>query len=191
MIGFIRTLLSCPVAVFSGIAVISVFALGAALYSEVALGLEPCILCIYQRVPFVIGAVLGIIGLMLRQKPRAVNVVLGALGVNFLVNSGIAFYHTGVEQKWWASAVEGCSVPDFGAMAAAGEPASTQSMLENIMSAPTGNCAEIPWQDPIFGLSMANYNVLLCLGVFAVCTLSIIVRKQFGSSCVVDGMKCD
>lgn len=171
MIAFIKKLLACPVAVFGGIAGISVFALAAALYSEVALGLEPCQLCIYQRVPFLIGAVLGIVGLFLRRKPAAVNMLLGLIGVNFLINSGIAFYHTGVELKWWASKVEGCSVPNF-------SDTSAQSILENIMSAPTGNCAEIPWQDPIIGLSMANYNVLLCLGVFGACVLAIVMRRE-------------
>ena len=51
-----------------------------------------------------------------------------------------------------------------------------QSMLENILSAPTGNCAEIPWQDPILGLSMANYNVILCLGIAVVFFASVIAR---------------
>lgn len=170
MIGCLKKVLACPVAMFGGIAGISIFALTAALYSEVALGLEPCVLCIYQRIPFLIGAVLGIAGLFLRNKPGAVNALLALLGINFLVNSGIALYHTGVEQKWWASAVEGCAVPSF-----SNEP---QSMLENILSAPTGNCAEIPWQDPLIGLSMANYNVLLCLGIAVVCSLSLFLRRH-------------
>ena len=169
MIGLIRKLLTCPVAMFGGIAGVSLFSLFAALYSELALGLEPCILCIYQRIPFVIGALLGITGVFLRNKPAAVNALLGLLGLNFLVNSGIAFYHTGVEQKWWISAVEGCAVPSF-----SDEP---QSMLENILSAPTANCADIPWQDPILGLSMANYNILLCFGIFAACVLSVLMRR--------------
>lgn len=164
MISFIFRLLTCPVALFGGIALLSVFALAAALYSEVALGLEPCILCIYQRFPFVIGAVFGVLGLILRGKPRAMVALLNLTGLNFLINSGIALYHTGVEQKWWMSAVEGCAVPNF-----SDDP---QSILENILSAPTARCDEIPWQDPLIGLSMANYNVILCFGIFAVCVLS-------------------
>ncbi|MBL4804640.1 MAG: disulfide bond formation protein B [Alphaproteobacteria bacterium] len=171
MITLIRKLLSCPVAVFGGITLVSVFALAAALYSEVALDLEPCILCIYQRIPFVIGALFGIIGLALRKKAKVVNWILAALGVNFLINSGIAFYHTGVEQKWWVSAVEGCAVPNFGDS----EP---QSILEDILSAPTAACSEIPWQDPIIGLSMANYNVVLCFGIALACALSLIIRRK-------------
>ena len=170
MIALLRKLLSCPVVMFGGITGVSLFSLAAALYSEAFLGLEPCILCIYQRVPFVIGIVLGIVGLFLKKQPEAVQILLGLLGINFLINSGIALYHTGVEQKWWASAVEGCEVPNFSE-----EP---QSMLENILSAPTANCADIPWQDPIIGLSMANYNALLCFWIFAACVLSILVNRS-------------
>lgn len=171
MILFLKKLLSCPVAMFAGIAGVSAFALAAALYSEVALGLEPCILCIYQRIPFVIGVIVGIVGLALRRNEGLSNILIGGLGVNFLVNAGIAFYHTGVEQKWWVSTVEGCAVPDF-------TDTSQQSILENILSAPTANCAEIPWEDPILGLSMANYNVLLGLGVFGVCVFSLILSRH-------------
>ena len=190
MIKFVRTMLSCPIAVFGWIAAISIFALAAALFSEVALGLEPCILCIYQRIPFVIGAVLAIAGLAVRKKPAIVDSILGVLAVNFMTNTGIAAYHTGVEQKWWASEVEGCNA-DFGSLGAENAAPSTQSILENILSAPSGNCAEIPWQDPILGLSMANYNVALCFGIFAACLLSILIRNTHGSSCVVKDMKCD
>lgn len=170
MIALLHKLLTCPVTLFGGIAFISIFALATALYSEVALGLEPCILCIYQRIPFVIGAVIGITGLLLQQKPKAVHWLLKLLGLNFLINSGIALYHSGVERKWWASKVEGCAVPNFGS-----EP---QSILENILSAPTARCDEIPWQDPLVGLSMANYNILLCLGIAVICILSVTLIKR-------------
>ena len=177
MIGLVRKLLSCPVAMFGGIAGVSVFALAAALYSEVALDLQPCILCIYQRIPFLIGGVLGIVGLFLRNKPQVVDALLGVLGVNFLVNSVIATYHTGVEQKWWASAVEGCKV-NFESLSAPTDAKNTQGILEDILSAPTADCSKIPWQDPLLGLSMANYNILLCFGIFVACVLSIIVRSK-------------
>jgi disulfide bond formation protein DsbB len=170
MMSSLLKLLSCPVAVLAGITAISVFSLLAALGSEVFLGLEPCILCVYQRFPYLAVIVFGTIGLAFRNRPKLPNLMIGLSGITFLVNSGIAFYHTGVEQKWWKSAVEGCAVPRFDD----GEP---QSILENILSAPTANCAEIPWQDPILGLSMANYNVLLCFGLFAICAFSFVRLK--------------
>ena len=166
MIHFFLKLLSCPIAVLAGITAISIFSLIAALGSEVFLGLEPCILCIYQRFPYLAVMIFGIAGLALKNRPPLPRVMIGLSGLSILINCGIAFYHTGDEQKWWASSVEGCSVQSFG-----NEP---QSILENILSAPTANCAEIPWQDPIIGLSMANYNVLLCFGLFVICAISFV-----------------
>ena len=170
MIKLALKLLSCPVVVLTGMTAISVFALLAALGSEVFLGLEPCILCVYQRFPYLAVIIFGIIGLSMRKRKIIAQTTIGLSGLAFLINSAIAFYHTGVEQKWWKSAVEGCTVPDFG-----NEP---QSILENIMSAPTADCAEIPWQDPIIGLSMANYNILLCFGLFCVCAVSLALLRH-------------
>lgn len=167
---FITKLLTCPIAMGSFIALVSLGALGAALTSEVVLGLEPCMLCIYQRAPYAFAIVLGLIILIFRKNTRIVAGTILLSGLAFLINSGIALYHSGVEQKWWRSAVEGCAVPSFG-----DEP---QSILENILSAPTARCDEIPWADPILSLSMANYNVALCFGLFMVCVISFVLIKR-------------
>lgn len=170
LIDFIAKLLSCRVAVLLLAGGISLFSLLAALASEVFFGLEPCIMCIYQRIPFVAVIILSIIGLVFRKNKGVSASMIGLSGFAFLINSILAFYHTGIEQKWWVSAVEGCKVT-FGDV---GE----QSMLENILSAPTARCDEIPWSDPILNLSMANYNVILCFGLFAVCALSLFCIKK-------------
>lgn len=158
----LKDMLCCPVSVFCFIAGICVFSLGAALFAQFALDMKPCILCLYQRAPFLAALVLSMAGLILRDNMKAAAALAGACALVFLANAGIAFYHTGVELHWWVSA-EGCAV-HFGN--------DTASILEQITSAPTGRCDEIPWADPVFGLSMANYNVLLCAGMAAFCGLS-------------------
>ncbi len=140
----------------------ALFALAMALASEGFLGLEPCRLCIYQRWPYAVIVLLGLIGL---ARPRLSRTIAGLTGLAFLLNSAIAFYHTGVERHWWTSAVEGCAVPHFG-----NEP---QNFLENIMSTPAGRCDEIPWADPLLGLSMANYNAMLCFVFFVLSALCL------------------
>lgn len=167
VISYIFKVLSCPVAVLASITAISVLSLVMALSAEAFYGLEPCILCVYQRFPFLAVALFGTIGLVMRRRGGVARTMIGLSALAFLVNSAIAAYHTGVEQKWWKSAVEGCAVPNLSGEA--------QSILENILSAPTGRCDEIPWQDPILGLSMANYNALLCLGLFVVCLVSALL----------------
>lgn len=157
--------------VFAFIAMICFSALAAAFIAEAILKLEPCRLCIYQRYPFAIGFIVSIIGLLTVKKPGLSISLLLVNALNFLANSAIAFYHTGVEQHWWESKVEGCAM-------VFPEDTENQSILENIMSAPMGDCSKIPWQDPILGLSMANYNIPLCFGLALICVLMALAVKK-------------
>ncbi|PCJ97482.1 MAG: hypothetical protein COA45_09430 [Zetaproteobacteria bacterium] len=166
--AIIKTILSTPSTALLFVALISFTSLAAAFIAEGILKLEPCILCIYQRYPFAIALFLSLTGLALQNKPAIIPPILGVCSINFLINSLIASYHTGVEQHWWTSAVEGCSVIFL-------DDNSSKSILENIMSAPMGDCSKIPWQDPWIGLSMANYNIGLCFGLFVFCALSAVM----------------
>lgn len=166
LLNLIKSLLSNPILVFGFIAFISAFANIFALIAEAFLGLEPCILCIYQRYPFALGLALALFGLALRNKTKTAQTLLAVSGIGFLINSSIAFYQTGVELYWWTSKLEGCAVPLFL------ESDNPQSILENLMSAPMSPCDEIQWADPIFSLTMANYNTMLCFGLFVFCFLA-------------------
>jgi len=156
-------ILDCPYAVVALLTLFSFSALAVAFASEAFLRLEPCILCIYQRWPYALVMLLGGGALCFKKY---LHIAIGASGIAFLANCGIAFYHTGVEQRWWRSGVEGCTVsfPND----------KTQSLLDNIMSAPMAACDSIPWQDPLLNLSMANYNALICLALFVLCLISYI-----------------
>ena len=151
---------------------ISGLSLAAALTAQYVFGLAPCILCIYQRIPFIVAILLAALGFGLKKlrKDNMVAPVIGLSGLVFLANSVIAFYHSGVERHWWPSFLEGCAVPDLGN--------SPEDILKNIMNAPSVRCDEIPWADPILGLSMANYNVILCLGLAVVCFVSAILLMR-------------
>ncbi len=134
--------------------------LAAAFASQYIGGLEPCVLCLYQRVPY--GAVivlsgpgLGLSGLA--PPPKGVIAGLGGLcAAAFLVNAGIASFHVGVEQQWWQG-TEACG--------AAGAMARTiEELRAQIFAAPVVRCDVVPWS--LFGISMAGYNVLASLGLF-------------------------
>lgn len=168
--------LSRPELIFGVISTISIVALAAAFGSEAFLGLEPCVLCIYQRYPYAIVMMLSAIGYGMRNRVKAAVSLLSLCSVTFAVNSAIAFYHTGVERKWWESHSESCTIFHF--------ENKGQSVLENIMSTPMGRCDEIPWQDPFIGLSMANYNVALCLLLAVICAAAAITiaRKPISAA---------
>ncbi len=165
----IKIILSNPLISFGIITLMSIIALASAFTAEHVFGLQPCNLCIYQRYPFVIGAALGIIGLVLSNNIIISRTILTILGLNFLINSAIAFYHTGVEQAWWESAFEGCKIIITDG---------SKSLLDSIMGTPLTSCTDVQWIDPIIGLSMANYNIAFCFGLFAYCLISaVFIRK--------------
>jgi len=135
----------------------SVAALANAYTAQYVFGLEPCILCLYQRVPFVVAGALGILGLKTKPGPGLAWVV-GLAGAVFLTGAGIAVYHVGVEQHWWVSSCTGTletglSMKDF-----------RTSLLVKSMKP----CDEDIWT--IFGLSVATINIAfsgaLALGSF-------------------------
>ncbi|MBY0430255.1 MAG: disulfide bond formation protein B, partial [Rhodospirillales bacterium] len=80
----------------------SLGALAFALTAQYVFGLLPCILCLYQRVPYAVVALLAAGALLPRTSPRSRLALIALCGLAFLVDSGIAMYHVGVEHHWWA-----------------------------------------------------------------------------------------
>lgn len=129
----------------------SIFAMTFALTSQYAFGYAPCELCIYQRVPYICAILFGAIGIFAHQP----KIGLALTSFAFFINTIIASFHVGVEQKWWE-----------GLTSCGGNLSSAQSLEEMrnaIMNAPVTRCDEIAWQ--FMGISMAGYNVMLCLAL--------------------------
>ena len=150
---------------------ISVASLLAAFTAQYGFDMRPCELCLYQRIPFAVVILLSVFGIAavksMGTKYGVFNIVLCAIAL--LINSGIAFFHVGVEQQWWAY---GCSVPDFSGL-------SPDEMMAAIKAAPAVSCGDIPWE--MFGISMAGYNVMMCgtLGIYAlIASVTVIKHKN-------------
>jgi len=153
-----KNLITSPPNMFLALGLLSAASLGMAFIAQYVFGLAPCNLCVIQRWPFVIIIGLSALGFFLTKHPKLSSGVMGLIGLTFLTNAAIAFYHSGVERKWWKSFLEGCSVPQL-----EGNADQILAQIQSITEAV--RCDEIPWADPIFGLSMANYNVVFCLGL--------------------------
>ena len=125
--------------------------------TEYAFNLEPCQLCLIQRIPYVIIAIIGWIGLKHSDWLSAGNLTAIA-GFVFLAGAVIAIYHVGVEQHLWQSAI-GCS----------GElnPQMSANQLQGMLQQkPPKPCNVVDWT--LFGVSMASYNAffsLICAGI--------------------------
>lgn len=140
---------------------VSITALAVALVAQFVFGLKPCELCLTQRIPFVVAALLGAVALLDgRGRWRRGLMTLAALA--FLVNSGIAVYHVGVEQKWWHSS---CA-PEQGSPVAVTDLAAMMAKPVDV------RCDEPAWQ--WHGITMAAMNVPFSAGLAMVTALVVL-----------------
>ncbi len=137
----------------------SVGSIAMAFTAQYVFGLEPCILCLYQRVPFAITAVLAALALLPFARGRSRRWLTAACGVVFLAGSALAFYHVGVEQHWWSSVTACGGAPSTGM--------SVKDLTAQLSAGAQPSCDEVGWR--LFGVSLAGYNALvsLVLGVAA------------------------
>ena len=132
--------------------VASVGALGTALLSQYVGGLQPCVLCIYQRWPYVVVIVLSAAALTL-AGPRLRMTLAGLAGIAFLVGAGIAGFHVGVEQHWWHGTAQcGGNVVT---------PSSIEALRAHLSQAPVAACDAPAFT--LLGISMAGFNLILSL----------------------------
>ncbi|HLW27577.1 MAG TPA: disulfide bond formation protein B [Kiloniellales bacterium] len=142
-------------------------ALLGALFFQYIVGLAPCELCYDQRYAHVAVLVPAALSLFLSGLFR--QLLLGVAGLALLASAGLAGYHIGVEQGWWAS---GCSAPAFDNL----DIGQLRAALE---ATPVVRCDEVPWS--FLGISMAGYNFLLSLGL-AVVTLGSVGGRFWRSA---------
>lgn len=140
----------------AAVLLVSLGSLAVAFAGQYVFGLEPCILCLYERVPYAVAAVLAGIALGAPSAgPWRVRLIAAAAAV-FLAGAALAFYHVGVEEHWWGSiaACGGALATDFGA-----------EDLRSIGANDLKPCDRVDWR--LFGISLAGYNVIISL-IFAV-----------------------
>jgi len=151
------------------ILLVSVGALGTAYVAQYGFGLEPCTLCLYQRVPYWVTAALGLAAMAMQAGGlRWATVALA--GLVFLTGAGIAFYHVGVEQHWWLSAVCDSSIETG---------LSVEQLAERLMATPPQACDQINWS--LFGISMATYNTAVSLVLGAATLAGAQILRRMGS----------
>ncbi|MFY7777360.1 MAG: disulfide bond formation protein B [Elstera sp.] len=127
-------------------------ALAMALASQFWGGLQPCILCVYQRWPHAIALGLGLLAIMLVRNglTRSARALTYLAGVALLITAGIGAFHMGVEWHWW----EGTA--SCGSTLGAGQ--SVDQLRAALLATPVVRCDEVPWS--FLGLSMAGYNFI-------------------------------
>lgn len=145
----------------------SLLALSGAFVGQYIFLLHPCELCIYQRIPYALIVLVSLPSYFFVKSQKSLYYIAVFCSLLFLVNSGIAAYHTGVEYGFFP-APTACS----------GGGSKGQSMEEvraAIMNAPMVSCAQAFVY--IFGLSMAAWNMLAAFLAFIVSAVVLFKKR--------------
>ena len=146
---------------FAGFVLIaSAIVLGSALMSQYWGGLAPCELCLLQRWPWAAAILVALVALAAGSRPALPWVAL-VLALVFALSVAFAFYHVGVEQKWFAGP-SACTVSGGGAL-------TLEEMKRQILGTAPVLCDRVQWS--LFGVSLAGWNLLASLGMAAICAV--------------------
>jgi len=129
---------------------VGVLSLGAAFASQYIGGLQPCVLCIYQRYPYGVVIALGLLVLLAWRRPRMAAGLTLLAAIALFVDAGIAAFHVGVEQQWWQGTTACSNTID--------PNLSLEELKKALQEAPVVDCQKPAFV--LFGISMAGYNFL-------------------------------
>lgn len=155
-------------------ALVGAASFAAALAFEHIGGLHPCQLCISQRWALGVGIGGALLAYLTKGSAR-VFVGLAAV-IGFVAEAGLAIYHSGVERLWWEGP-QTCS--GGGSLPTSFDPG---AMVAEASERAPAACNEIPWD--LFGLSMANYNVVLAAGMAWLCIKGLQARGAKAESAI-------
>ncbi len=138
----------------------AIFALLGAYVSQYFFGLKPCILCIYQRIPFFAIIFICLFALFFRNRKLEKLIQQSAIFLSIillLINACVALYHVGVEKKLF-KITEKCvgNLNNF---------ATIEELAVSLKSQDIVRCDEPKFF--FLGLTMAAWNVIFCLSLAA------------------------
>jgi disulfide bond formation protein DsbB len=124
-------------------------------------GLQPCPLCLEQRIAYYFAiplAILLALGASIGASRKVLVAGFAVIAAGMLWNAGLGAYHSGVEWGFWPGPQD-CSGPinDLG---------TAGGLLKQLESIRIVRCDEVQWR--FLGLSLAGYNVLISLALAAV-----------------------
>lgn len=147
----------------------SIVSLGAAYIAEYFFGLKPCALCLYQRVPYGVLIVVSLLSIILIKHYRIRNLINYGSVVIIVAGAGLAFYHMGVEYKWFE-----------GLTTCSGQTAKAPQTLEEMRAQLLGS-KPVRCDQPQFiflTLSMAGWNMVWSLLLAAAGILMIRAERD-------------
>jgi disulfide bond formation protein DsbB len=148
---------------YMSILIFAIASLAVAYFVEYVLGFEPCILCLYQRIPYYLLVIFA--GFGLGYDKKIVTLLMGIIFASSILLSG---YHTLIEREL-IGASSTCN-PDL----VIPDKIDAQSFRDMIYSREIATCTKPPFK--VFGFSMTEWNLGVSVVFFIINIL--IYKKQ-------------
>jgi disulfide bond formation protein DsbB len=141
-----------------------------AYFFQYGLGVQPCPLCLLQRIPYYVGIPLALIVALAASRGAPRGLVVGGLALLaavMLAGTALGIYHSGVEWKFWAGPQD-CSGPlsNFG---------TAGGLLQQMDNTSIVRC-DVALR--FLGVSLANCNVAITLVLAAIAVWGIGAQKR-------------
>jgi disulfide bond formation protein DsbB len=125
---------------------ISLMALVFAYVGQYVFGLKPCILCLYERIPYMLGAVLAMVGIVYKKKFSILFLLI------FISSTLLAAYHVAVERHIVTSKSCGNNL---------NLAINIEELRKQLITQEQPSCDKVDFT--FLGISLAGWNVLLSL----------------------------
>lgn len=142
-------------------------ALAVAFGAQTFLAMAPCALCLWERWPYRLVILLGLLALILPPPARRPLLWLGALAL--FADIGVALVHVGVERHWWPSPLPECSASNL-------VSGGLTALMANLPARPAKPCDAANFLLPGQPLSFATMDLLFALLCWAVVTVRLLRR---------------
>jgi disulfide bond formation protein DsbB len=146
----------------------SLAVIGGALFSQYVGGLTPCELCLLERWPYYVAIPLLVIALARGARGSLALGLIVLVALLFLASSGLAFYHVGVEQHWFAGPTA-CT-------GTGGTAHTVEELKAQLMNQQPVRCDEVPWS--LFHISLAGWNLVASLVLAALSLYALQARSR-------------
>ena len=138
---------------------VSVIALISAFIIEYILGHQPCNLCIFERIPYLLAIIIILFNYQFNQFEKFFVLLLLIV---FLIGAILSLYHLGIEQGF----IQESMVCD---LKSGSNLLSKEEILKQLQEKSV-SCKDVTFK--IFGLSLTTYNILISL-LITIYTLKI------------------
>ena len=157
MNNFFNTKIICLITL-----IISIISLLSAICIEHSIGIKPCKLCIYQRVPYLFAIFVSFLGYYYSNNKFFINL----LALIFLISFMISGYHVGIEKEIF-SEFSGCTSQNIELL--------DKSEILNSLKNSVVSCKDISFK--ILGMSLATINFIIS-SILLVLYLKLLLWKK-------------